>query len=531
MKNLLLSCIFLIYSAIGFAQSPAIQWSKCYGGSDDDEGFSIVKAPSGGYYLAGYAASHNGNVGNNTGNYAHLWIIRIDDLGNVMWEKTYGGTWGDEAAYKIRLTSDEGLIMIGDASSVDGDVTGLHSGSPTSGPSDAWVVKVDSSGNLQWQKCLGGNQDDTGNDIIQTFDGGYLIGATISSWDGDISLYHGGPSDCWLAKLDNLGNLVWEKSLGGSSADILDAGYELDSNRYYLVGGTNSNDHDVSFNHGGTDAWIVGVDSVQNIIYEKTFGGSLIDEAINLRKTNSGTFIITGATQSNDGDVAIQYGALDIWQFKTDGNSVLSQHSYGGSDYDNPFSTTETTDHGSLICGYSYSIDGQVSCTSNFNNNWWVVKTDSSGNYEWSKCMGGLDEEVARDGIETPDGGYIIVGYTKSNDGDVSGNHGGKDVWVVKLSPPGVNVPELEAGVSDFTAYENSVGSIQLEFNAELASELKLSLFDLMGRCVLKENFDCIAGMNTHRTPSFSPTPGIYVLTLSDAKGTMVKKVFVNGGK
>ena len=273
------------------------------------------------------------------------------------------------------------------------------------------------------------------------------------------------------------------------------------------------------------------MDSGQNIIYEKTFGGSLIDEAINLKKTNSGTFIITGATQSNDGDVAIQYGALDIWQFKTDGNSVLSQHSYGGSDYDNPFSTTETTDHGSLICGYSYSIDGQVSCTSNFNNNWWVVKTDSSGDYEWSKCMGGLDEEVARDGIETPDGGYIIVGYTKSNDGDVSGNHGGKDVWVVKLSPPGVNVPELEAGVSDFTAYENSGGSIKMEFKAELASELKLSLFDLTGRCVLKENFDCIVGMNTHRTPSFSPAPGIYVLTLTDAKGAMVKKVFVNGGK
>ena len=124
-----------------------------------------------------------------------------------------------------------------------------------------------------------------------------------------------------------------------------------------------------------------------------------------------------------------------------------------------------------------------------------------------------------------------MIGTTESNDGDVTFNHGLRDIWVVKLSPPGVNIPELEAGVSDFTAYENSGGSLQLEFNAELASELKLSLFDLMGRCVLKENFDCIAGLNTHRTPSFSPAPGIYVLTLSDAKGAIVKKVFVNGGK
>jgi hypothetical protein len=523
--------LLAILSDILMAQPPSIQWSKCYGGSDDDEGFSIVKAPSGGYYLAGYAASHNGDVGNNTGNYAHLWIIRIDDLGNVIWEKTYGGTWGDEAAYKIRLTSDGGLIMIGDASSVDGDVTGLHSGSPTSGPSDAWVVKVDGSGNLQWQKCLGGNQDDTGNDIIQTYDGGYLVGATISSWDGDISLYHGGSSDCWLAKLDSIGSLIWEKSFGGSNGENINSVFENDSDKYCILGGTNSSDHDVTFNHGGTDVWMLMIDSSHSILQQKTFGGSSSDEGFSFIRSRTNKYILSCGSQSNDGDVQLQHGASDYWQVTTDGDTIFSQHSFGGSDYESPFSSIGTIDHGSLICGYSYSSDGQASCIPQFYNNFWIVKTDSSGNYEWSKCMGGLDEEVARDGIETPDGGYIIVGYTKSNDGDVSGNHGGKDVWVVKLSPPGVNVPELEAGVSDFTAYENSGGTLQLEFNAELASELNLSLFDLTGCCVLKENFDCIAGMNTHRTPSFSPAPGIYVLTLSDAKGGMVKKVFVNGGK
>ena len=531
MKNILLSCIFLVYSAIAIAQTPSIQWSKCYGGSDNDCGYSILNAPGGGYYVGGFASSHDGDVGNNTGYHSHFWIFKIDDAGNIIWEKTYGGTWGDERSYKLNITRDGGFIMLGEASSVDGDVSGLHSGSPSSGPTDAWVVKLDSVGNLEWQKCLGGAQYDIGKDIIQTLDGGYLVGCEAGSWDGDVTINYGGSSDCWLVKLDDGGNLVWEKSFGGSGADELNSILEVDTNQFLFLGGTNSNDNDVSFNHGSYDAWLVALDTSHMILNEHTIGGSSGEGGYDFIKTlNNGLFVLA-ATISTDGDVAANFGLTDWWQLNWYNNGITSQHNYGGSDYEIGYSLNPCNDHGYVMCGYSYSPDGQPNCSSSFNNNFWVVKTDSNGAYEWGKCMGGTEMEEARDGIQTSDGGFIVVGTTESNDGDVTGNHGLQDVWVVKLFPPGVNVPELEAGVSDFTAYENSGGSIQLEFNAELASELNLSLFDLTGRLILKENFDCIAGMNTHRTPSFSPAPGIYVLTLSDAKGAMVKKVFVNGGK
>lgn len=510
-------------------QPPSIQWSKCYGGSANDAGNSIILAPGGGYYFAGFAASHDGDVANNTGHYKHLWIVKIDELGNIIWERTYGGTWGDEVAKKIRPTADGGLIVVGWASSVDGDVSGLHSFSSTSYPADAWVVKVDSTGNLEWQKCLGGYQDDEGEDIIQTSDGGFLVGATISSMDGDVLLYHGGMWDCWLVKLDSLGNLVWENSFGGSFEEGIYSVYQLDSTRYIALGSTTSTDQDITFNHGATDVWMLVVDTSGQLIQQKTFGGTDNDGGSSIIKRHTGLIEFNCGTQSNDGDVQLALGGTDFWQFTTDGNMIINQHSYGGSDIEVPFSSILTSDQGSLICGYSFSGDGQASCTFTFMGNFWIVKTDSVGNYEWSKCLGGIEDETAMEGIETPDGGYIIIGYTISNDGDVSGNHGGSDVWVVKLSPPGVNVPELSAAITDFSAFENLFGALQINFTAEITSALKLTLFDLTGRDVYFEELTCTGGKNSLTTSALLLSPGIYILQLSDEDGMMTKKIFVHG--
>ncbi|MBL0258807.1 MAG: T9SS type A sorting domain-containing protein [Bacteroidetes bacterium] len=100
----------------------------------------------------------------------------------------------------------------------------------------------------------------------------------------------------------------------------------------------------------------------------------------------------------------------------------------------------------------------------------------------------------------------------------------------MKLAPAGVNVPELNAAITDFTAFENSNGALHLNFSAEASASLKLSLFDLTGREVFSEKYSCISGMNSHSTSALSLSPGIYVLQLSDGEGMMVKKVFVNGG-
>ncbi len=527
MKTLLLLFCFFLLSNITFSQAPTIQWKKCLGGSDDDVGYTIQESPLGDYFIAGYTSSHNGDVHSNTGNFEHMWLIKTDFQGNIIWENSYGGTWGPDKAFNMQLTHDGGAILIGEANSDDGDVIGIHGSS-----SDIWVVKTDSSGNLLWQKCLGGGGSETGKEIKETKDRGYiLIGTTRStSGDGDLSFVHF-PPDAWAIKLDSVGNILWEKTLGGYDGDYGESVVEGDINNFYFATDSQSNDSLLNSNHGGEDVLITKLDANQNIVWQKCFGGSNGDVPAKIYFDSNSRLNIGATTGSSDFDIPNFSGAYDAWLFTIDSTNLVLSHCFGGPAYEILRSISQTSDSGVISCGNSNSSSNGFNCYNTFLSDFYMLKTSSTGIYQWNICIGGSGHDIAYDAIETSDGGYIAVGSTESTDYDVVGNHGGKDVWVVKLSPPGVNVPELEAGVSDFTAYENFGGALQLEFNAELASELKLSLFDLTGRCVLKENFDCIAGMNTHRTPSFSPAPGIYVLTLTDAKGAMVKKVFVNGGK
>jgi hypothetical protein len=155
--------------------------------------------------------STNGQVGSNHGD-DDFWLVRTDARGNIQWSRIYGGSQGDYPG-KMTLCSDGGYILFGDTYSNDGDVSGNH------GDGDYLVIKVDSTGNILWQKCFGGTSKEVSNDIISTPDSGFLLtGCTLSS-DGNVTGNHGF-YDCWMVKLDQDGNLQWEKSLGGTSADI-----------------------------------------------------------------------------------------------------------------------------------------------------------------------------------------------------------------------------------------------------------------------------------------------------------------------
>ncbi len=526
MKEIKFIVIYLFIAFSSNGQAPSIQWQKCFGGSEEDEAFSVLESPNGGYYILGYTASHDGDVSNNTGNYFHFWLLRVSDSGTLLWEKNYGGSWGREIAYNMQFTTDGGLIMIGEASSDDGDVIGWHPGD-----ADVWVVKTDSMGNLQWQKCLGGSNRDYGNEIKQTMDGGFILAASTRSWEGDVTNYLGGSSDVWIVKLDNLGNLVWQKSFGGWGPDYAYSIVESETNNFWFGATTNSIDHDISFNHGGSDIWIVKIDTAQNIISEHCFGGSGGENCVQLLDNHAGGVVVFGSSESINGDVTSSIGGTDFWRFSTSGISIIDRNNYGASSDDLCNSASRTSDQGYFMSGDSYSNGPPTFCNTAFYGKFLVVRTDSTGNLMWTKCMGGTGNAIdeAFDGIETSDGGYIVVGVTESNDGDVSGNHGGKDIWVVKLAPAGVNVPELSAAITDFSAFENSNGALHLNFSAEASASLKLSLLDFTGREVYTENYSCIGGMNSHSTSALSLSPGIYVLQLSDGEGMMVKKVFVNG--
>ena len=200
-KNLLLlvSCILLLGSATIKAQ-PAIQWQKCLGGTDYDWASSVQQTADGGYIVAGTANSNNGDVTGNHGG-RESWVVKLDSNANIQWQKCLGGTNWDGAS-SVQQTSDGGFIVEGYANSNDGDVTGNH------GSIECWVVKLDGSGNIQWQKCLGGTGYDDAFSVKQTADGGYIVAGETNSNDGDITGNHGG-GDNWIVKLDSSANIQW----------------------------------------------------------------------------------------------------------------------------------------------------------------------------------------------------------------------------------------------------------------------------------------------------------------------------------
>ena len=347
---------------------------------------------------------------------------------STLWQKALGGTKSDDA-YSVQKTSDGGYIVAGEAYSIDGDVSGNH------GRSDCWVVKMNSSGSVEWKKTLGGSLDEGYYArIIQTTDGGYCLVTKTSSTNGDIVSGHHGGEDCWVVKLSNMGNIQWQKPLGGTSSE---AGFSLVQTSdagYIIVGGTYSNDGDVSGNHGSSDCWAVKLNSLGDIQWQKALGGTGEDGGSEIIQTSDGGYIVAGGTKSNDGNVSGNHGNYDAWIIKLTSIGVIQwQKTLGGSNSEYVSSIKQTLDGGYIIAGYSNSNDGDVN-GNHGDYDTWIVKINSSGEIQWQKSLGGSGEDAAESIVQTADGGYIVAGYSESNDGDVSGNHGSTDFWVVKLN-------------------------------------------------------------------------------------------------
>ena len=190
-----------------------------------------------------------------------------------------GGTSFD-VAYSIIHTRDGKFIVAGETNSNDGDVSGLHI---NSFHSDAWVVMMDSVGNILLQRCLGGTNSENANSVIEVADGDYVIAGNTNSIDGDVSGggAHGG-NDAWIVKLDAGLNIVWQKSLGGSLDDVANSVIQTLDGKYVLAGSTNSTNGDVNglhTNSSNPDAWIVNLDTGGAIIWQKCLGGSGNDVA------------------------------------------------------------------------------------------------------------------------------------------------------------------------------------------------------------------------------------------------------------
>jgi len=350
-----------------------IQWQKTLGGTSYDVGTSIQQLSDHGYIIAGFSRSNDGDVTGHhgTSSYNDYWIVRIDSLANILWQKSLGGTL-NEFTSTVEQTSDGGFIVGGYSYSTDGDVTGHHGGA---GVADFWIVKLDDAGNLLWQKCLGGTFNDFNNSILETPDHGFIAaGATVSN-DGDVSGNHG-LSDEWMVKLDSTGNMLWQKCFGGTNDDGASEVVQTTDGSYVTAGWSASNDGDVSGNHGSDDYWVVKMDGTGNLLWQKSLGGNAWDYGTAVTATTEGGYVVAGYTASPGGDVSGYHGGSfwgDYWVAGLDASGNLSwQKCLGGTNDEAAASVQQTNDGAIMVAGWTQSNDGDV--TLNYGSaDFWIV--------------------------------------------------------------------------------------------------------------------------------------------------------------
>jgi len=401
-----------------------------FGGSKNESGQRVVSTTDGGYAILGFTQSMDGDITDKQDNSYDYWVLKFNAESELEWQKTYGGSGGDKG-FGIIQTQDGGYALIGSSFSNDQDV------SQNNGAEDFWVVKLDALGVLSWEQSYGYSGVDSGLSIIQTKDGGYFISGvldvTASGGEGNSKgvLHAGG--DYWGLKLSAAGVIEWSKYYGGFFTDTPYSVVQTDDNGFILVGSSDSVDTDISNNIGDYDFWVVKISEFGNLEWEKSFGGTEIDEARAIIKTPDGNYVIAGDTRSFNTDVSSSNGLADVWIIKiTPNGTLLWENTIGGSSFDVARDITIAQDGGFLLAGSSRSSNGDIT-RNNGQNDALVVKVNSQGQLEWQKTIGGNNIDFAYSVAELNNKTIIVVGESSSSDQDITENKGFTDLLHIKI--------------------------------------------------------------------------------------------------
>jgi len=364
------------------------QWARTYG-----EGLPryikrcIQQTNDGGYVVLGEKGSD-------------FWILKLDIDGDIQWQRSYGQGRA-VTAYSIQQTSDEGYIVAGDILSLVGT------------SDDCWIVKLDSDGDIEWQRIYGGNGIDTAYAVQQTSDGGYIVAGETWSLGAN-------PYDFWILKLELDGDIEWQRTYGQSGSGI-DRAYSIQqtSDGGYIVTGEAS-----------SDIGVLKLDSNGDIEWQKTYGGDGWEEAYSIQQTSDGGYIVAGETSS------FSAGDEDFLVLKLDSNGDIEwQRMFGGSESDSCHSIQQTSDGGYIAAGETESFGAGLT-------DFWVLKLDPNGNIEWQRTYGGSDYDEAYSVQEVSDEVYLVAGEADSFGG----------ILVLKLYSDGDIDPSCEYLIGDSNA-------------------------------------------------------------------------------
>lgn len=425
-------------------EAPEGEWAKSYGGSGNDQIFA-VRPVDGGYIMAGQTNSTDGDVRGLHGTANDFWIVKINNNGDTIWTKTLGGN-GADVASDLRITSDGGFVLVGNSTlnAVVGDVTATRPLASSS--QDIWVIKFDADANQEWQYLYGGSGADQSYSIMPVADG-YIISGLVANASANGTLegtVSNGGVDSWVLKLNTDGTHNWNKRLGAGGADhlysikpTLDGGYiAVGYSTYNASSGTLQETPRPMSDGGGNDVWVLKLDAQGNTVWQKLYGGSGSDIAYSVLPLADGTYIVSGFSASVDGTLENieKAGGNDYWVLKLNAlGDIEWQKVYGGSGSDQITSYDIIAEaDGYVFAGTSNSVDGQSTGNSG-GNDYWVIKTDLSGNLEWQRTFGGLTSDQAFSIVTANDGGYLVAGTAANNSG-IADAKGGNDGYVVKMS-------------------------------------------------------------------------------------------------
>ena len=422
-----------------------VEWKRNYGGSNNDAYRGSLQYADGSFVIFSQSASNNSDVSGNHGS-NDIWAFKIDALGSVVWQRSLGGSAAEEFRY-ADTTADGGCIIAGYTSSNDGDVSGNHGGE------DIWIVKLSSTGTVDFQKCLGGSATDRPRFIMPAPGNNFIMVGSAASGDGDVTGWHGN-KDVWVVRLGSSGNIIWQKALGGTQSDTGFKGVLADNGSLTVMGNTLSVDGDVQGRNNNstvyTDVWIINLAFTDGSInWQKPLGGLSQDAPVNLLKNSDGSFLVLANTQSGEGEAVTNHhpGTTDILLARLNANgSVAWSKCYGGSKEENIsdiFHEKATDDY--IITGTANSVDGDVT---GFHApvpeaQWdtvdyvdaWVLKVDKGGVLQWQRCIGGTKEDFLYSVQKASNNEYYLTGETWSLNGDIPKRNTANyfDLWIVRI--------------------------------------------------------------------------------------------------
>lgn len=437
-------CMIRITQIAGIGVSgpkPAFFWGRTIGGSSNDEAVDFEVTSTGEYFVTGTTYSNNEDMIGNKGG-ADIFLAKVNDNGSLRSRVLVGGT-GDDKAHGMAKTPDGGCIVVGSTNSINGDVTNPKGGV------DAWVLKFDAAGYLEWQKTLGGSQTDMLHAVTNAPGGGYLLVGSTMSADGDVPGSPRGNEDLWVVKLSASGGIQWNRRYGGSLFDEARAVVANGSAGYFVAGHSSSPDGNVVLPRGSLDGILMKLDTAGNVQWWRNFGGSS-NEAFNaLCVTREGSCLAVGYASSVNGDIVDPKGGRDYVAAKYSVAGDLEwTRNFGGSGADEAHSVYYTRDQQYVLAGVTSSLGGDVSnlwrrSSSERFSDMWVLKINDAGAKEWDLNLGGTHDDAGYAIKEVALGGYVLAGKAHSHDGEVNEHRGvlpnrnTSDAWLVRVTPEG----------------------------------------------------------------------------------------------